>query len=71
MKNYKLRGRVRRTIEAANRVDGRGDVIKLIWHPSERSGLAVRRMVDGMDGVQFQLLSRGVRVLGRARVLLP
>lgn len=68
---YKLRGRVRRTIVAANEIDGRGTVVKIIWDDSGISGLVVRQQVNGLDGVQFQILHGGIMVLGKARVLLP
>ncbi len=69
--HYRLRGRVRRTIIAANDIDGRGTVVKIVWDGSGTQGLVVRQQVNGLDGVQFRVLSSGVDVLGKARVLLP
>ncbi len=69
----KLRARIKRTIIAANGVDGRGNIIKIVWHPTTgKSGIAVRHDSMGLlDAIQFTVLSRGVHVLGKARVLVP
>lgn len=71
-KERKMRKRVENTIDHANIISGKGDVVKVVWKvPYTGQGIAVRQMQYGMDAVNFHLTDGGVKFLGKIRIILP
>jgi len=73
--NSKLRARIKRTLIAANSIDGRGRVVAVVFrrHSANYIGVAVRELQYGMDCIEFALYSDtlSLRFLQKQRVILP